>query len=619
MEGTEWPCASREPQHGVAPRHARRAEMHTRHVSERDQPPGGLAEASVAGMRALVDAVTAITRVQDDPEQMLEQIVEAARTVSGAEYAALGIVGPDGRTLDAFLHTGMDPATVERIGNLPTGHGILGAVIVEGRALRLPDLSLHPASQGFPPNHPPMRSFLGVPIRSGEEVLGHLYMTNKEGGAGFTDTDEALITALAGQASIAIEMSSRYDKERELTHRLQRLVEVNTILTTERRVDHALQQIVNAAADLVDATYVGLGVLGEGRDSFSSFIHTGMDPGLVEAIGDLPVGRGVMRAVMVGGRAIRLKDIGEHPASVGFPADHPVMRSFLGVPVAHRGRVIGDLYLTDKRGGQEFTEIDELIATALASQAAVIVTNADAYERERALVAELRSADEAKEAFVHHVAHELKTPLVTIRGSLQALEMGRKGLNDAQRTQLEQMAVRQLDTMMDMVNNLLELASIESGRSPLVLEAVALGPVVDAALTSAPPPEGTVVDLDPCADDRVTADRRYVERIVSNLLTNAYRHGGPHITVRTTSDDEGVTLSVIDNGDGVPAALVPTLFERFVRGRESRGTGLGLGLVKALAERFGGSVSYRPADHGGARFDVRLQHPDAAGTPSVVV
>ena len=76
---------------------------------------------------------------------------------------------------------------------------------------------------------------------------------------------------------------------------------------------------------------------------------------------------------------------------------------------------------------------------------------------------------------------------------------------------------------------------------------------------------------------------------------------------------------MIDNGDGVPASLVPTLFERFVRGRESRGTGLGLGLVKALAERFGGSVSYRPADHGGARFDVRLQHPDAAGTPDVVV
>ncbi len=598
--------------------------MHTRHVTQGDQQPGGLAEASVARMRALVDAVTAITRVQDDPEQMLEQIVEAARTVSGAEYAALGIVGNDGRTLDAFLHTGMDPATVERIGNLPTGHGILGAVIVEGRALRLPDLALHPASQGFPPNHPPMRSFLGVPIRSGEKVLGHLYMTNKdmtdeEGGAGFTDTDEALITALAGQASIAIEMSTRYDRERELTRRLQRLVEVNTVLTTERRVDHALQQIVNAAADLVDATYVGLGVLGEGRDSFSSFIHTGMDPELVEVIGDLPVGRGVMRAVMVGGRAIRLKDLGSHPASVGFPENHPVMRTFLGVPVAHQGRVIGDLYLTDKRGGQEFTEVDELIATALASQAAVIVTNADAYERERALVAELRSADEAKEAFVHHVAHELKTPLVTIRGSLQALEMGRKGLDEAQRTQLEQMAVRQLDTMMAMVNNLLELASIESGRSPLVLEPVSLGPVIEAALASAPPPDGTVVDLDPCEDDRVTADHRYVERIVSNLLTNAYRHGGPHVTVRTTSDDDGVTLSVIDDGDGVPASLVPTLFERFVRGRQSRGTGLGLGLVKALAERFGGTVSYRPADNGGARFDVRLRHPDATTAPDVVV
>lgn len=569
-----------------------------------------LSDSSALRLRALVDAMGAITAVQARPQEVLQQIVEAARTVADAQYVALGITGPDGRTLEQFLHTGMDPATVERIGSLPVGHGVLGAVIVEGRALRLHDLGEHPASYGFPDHHPPMTSFLGVPVRTRDRVIGNLYMTNKRGGGDFTDEDEALITALAGQAAIAIEMADRYTAASDLSDRLRRLVEINTILTAQRQVDHALQQIVNAAADLVGATYAGLGVLDAQGSSFSGFIHTGMDADMVAAIGDLPSGRGVMRAVMVSGRPMRLADIGAHPASVGFPENHPAMRSFLGVPLAFQGEVIGDLYLTDKVGAEEFTEADELVATALAAQAAVIVSNAAAYEREQHLVAELREADEAKESFVHHVAHELKTPLVTIRGALQAIsqEAARDGRETGD-TVLQDMALRQADRLMGMITNLLELAAIESGRSELALQAVDLPETVEVALHAVPPPTGRTVDVDLVDVGPVLADPRYLERIVSNLLTNAYRHGGPSIRVGARTDEASgtITLEVADDGDGVPEPLVATLFDRFSRGPASEGTGLGLGLVRSLAVRFGGTVAYRRGQDGGAVFGVTLR------------
>ena len=570
-----------------------------------------LSDSSAARLRALVDAMSAITRVQAHPQEVLQQIVEAAQTVADAEYVALGITGRDGRTLQQFLHTGMDPATAERIGSLPTGHGVLGAVIVEGRALRLRDLADHPASYGFPDHHPPMTSFLGVPVRTRDRVVGNLYMTNKRGGGDFTDEDEALITALAGQAAIAIEMADRYTAASDLSDRLRRLVEINTILTAQRQVDHALQQIVNAAADLVGATYAGLGVLDGDGTSFSGFIHTGMDPDMVAAIGDLPSGRGVMRAVMVSGRPMRLSDIGDHPASVGFPENHPRMRSFLGVPLAFQGEVIGDLYLTDKRDAAEFTEADELVATALAAQAAVIVSNAAAYEREQRLVSELREADEAKEAFVHHVAHELKTPLVTIRGALQAMaqEAERRGEGQGAGDRvLQDMAVRQADRLMAMITSLLELAAIESGRSELALGPVALEDAVRHALQAAPPPEDRTVEVLVGETGPVVADARYLDRIVANLLTNAYRHGGPTITLAATEDPDAgtVVLTVSDDGDGVPDGLVAGIFERFTRGPGSEGTGLGLGLVRSLAERFGGGVAYRHGEGGGAVFEVTL-------------
>jgi diguanylate cyclase (GGDEF)-like protein len=174
--------------------------------------------ATLAGQQDMVARQHALIRVnltltqEADPGKLLRAVLEAARSLAGAEYAALEVLSPDGARLEAFLHSGLSPRAVAAMGNLPTGRGVLGAVISEGRPIRLHDLADHPLSVGFPEHHPPMTSFLGVPMVYQERTIGSLYLTNKHGGGDFTEEDEAIITGLAAQASVAVEKARLYQR-----------------------------------------------------------------------------------------------------------------------------------------------------------------------------------------------------------------------------------------------------------------------------------------------------------------------------------------------------------------------------------------------------------------------
>jgi signal transduction histidine kinase len=168
-----------------------------------------------AGLSQLVDAVMAVGS-DLDLAATLQRIVDAARELVDARYGALGVLDASGGALAQFIVSGIDDETYRAIGELPKGHGILGLLITDPRPLRLPDLTEHPASFGFPPNHPPMRSFLGVPILVRGEVFGNLYLTDKESGEVFTDVDEELTIALAAAAGAAIDNARLHLRVQEL-------------------------------------------------------------------------------------------------------------------------------------------------------------------------------------------------------------------------------------------------------------------------------------------------------------------------------------------------------------------------------------------------------------------
>jgi len=166
-------------------------------------------------LQALLEAVVAIESNLELPG-VLRRITQAACSLTDARYGAIGVLEPSGKGLAEFVHVGMDDATVESIGHFPEGTGILGTLVRDPRPFRLADLSAHPDSVGFPPSHPPMRSFLGVPLRVRNEVFGNLYLTEKQGTGEFTETDEALVVALAAAAGVAIDNARLHNRVGEL-------------------------------------------------------------------------------------------------------------------------------------------------------------------------------------------------------------------------------------------------------------------------------------------------------------------------------------------------------------------------------------------------------------------
>ena len=183
---------------------------------------------------------------------VLRQIVESARELVDASYAALGVIGPDGM-LAQFIHVGIDIETAEQIGSLPQGRGILGLLIREPRPVRLEDLSEHDASYGFPEDHPPMRSFLGVPIRIREEVYGNLYLTEKRDGSAFSTEDEELVVALAATAAAAIDNARLFEETTRRQRWQEATTEVTTALLSGMGAAEASRLIAERAAQLLDA------------------------------------------------------------------------------------------------------------------------------------------------------------------------------------------------------------------------------------------------------------------------------------------------------------------------------------------------------------------------------
>ncbi|MDT7573341.1 MAG: hypothetical protein QOE05_3515 [Actinomycetota bacterium] len=276
-------------------------------------------------MRSLLQAVIAIAG-DLDLQAVLHRIAEAAADLVDAEYAALGVISEDGRSLSQFLVVGVDDEMVARIGSLPAGHGVLGKLITDPRPLRLDNLADHADSFGFPPNHPPMRTFLGVPVRVRDVVFGNLYLTEKRGGGSFDDGDEAIVLALAAAAGVAIQNARLYTDTRQRERWLEASSEVSTALLSGKDPEDVLTLVAERARQVTGGAlaFVALPVDGDrllievadgegaaaerGRlvDRAGSFLGAVLAEGLARAVpaADLPLttapGDGL--AVPMGGR-----------------------------------------------------------------------------------------------------------------------------------------------------------------------------------------------------------------------------------------------------------------------------------------------------------------------------
>ncbi|MDE3026383.1 MAG: GAF domain-containing protein, partial [Acidobacteriota bacterium] len=322
-------------------------------------------------LRALFEAGVAVSS-ELSLDAVLQRLVEAAAELTGARYAALGVIDPSGAGLERFLTHGIDAETREAIGAPPRGRGVLGALIQEARPLRLHDLSDDARSVGFPPNHPAMRTFLGVPVMLRGVAYGNLYLTEKELGEDFTEADEELVSLLASQAAVAIENARLYEAATRWSRQLQSLNEIGNALVTETDLEPLLDLVVGHLRELLDARFVSV-ALPSGDDELRFAAASG------DLAGDV-VGRTMPRAGSKSGgvlerrRSERVDSVIDDPEVNQEVARSLAARTGLFVPLVARDRVIGVLEVHDKAAPDaRFTDDDLRTAEAFAARAAIAV------------------------------------------------------------------------------------------------------------------------------------------------------------------------------------------------------------------------------------------------------
>jgi signal transduction histidine kinase len=379
------------------------------------------------------------------------------------------------------------------------------------------------------------------------------------------------------------------------SERLERLVVAASALLTEVSLEGVLQRVVEIAAEVIGARYAAIGVLGPDGRLLESFTTYGIDPELRAQIGAPPRGHGILGLVIREARPIRLPDLTRHPDSYGFPPHHPPMHSFLGVPIVGKRAVFGNLYLTEKLGGELFTEEDEHIAVLLAANTAAAVENARLHEESARLLEEVQQLHRARERFFAMVNHELRNALAAVYGWAEMM------VRKKDPATVPKAAFEVLDSAQQavgLINDLLDLSRLDEDRLKPVIRATDPGSMARRALSRVTPAaEARKVTLQlQVAPELPTCetDASRVEQILINLLANAINHTpeGSTVRLRIAAEERKVVYTLVDEGSGIEKTDVERIFDIYVTkaAGESRGTGLGLPLSRRLAQLLGGEL-----------------------------
>jgi signal transduction histidine kinase len=484
-------------------------------------------------LRALLNAVVAIGS-DLDLRSTLRRIVEAACELLDARYGALGVIGPD-RLLTEFITHGIDAETHARIGDLPHGRGVLGLLIADPRPVRLPDITKHPQSYGFPPNHPPMHSFLGAPIRIRDQVFGNLYLAEKRGAAEFTEDDEEIAVALAAAAGVAIENARLYAVAHRRERWLAATAEITTVLLGEVRRTEALGLVARRAREVAEAELVLVLLYDEEVGQFTVEVVDSADgvvPPLVGTI--LPATETTFAASVTDRRHTVIESLakaGPWPAPV---TDGPALVS----PLSAAETLHGVLVVAYPAGQARQSDDDVPLLASFAAQAALAMERARAQE-ERELLVVLEDRERIARDLHDVVIQRLFATGLQLQSTAPLIarpEVGRR-INDA---------VDELDsTIRDIRRAIFEL------RSPMSAALrTEIRDAVDAAAGSLGfrPALEISGPVDSAVPDAVRPDLLAVLR---EALSNAVRHAhASQVGVLVRVDGGRLTLSVDDDGIG---------------------------------------------------------------------
>jgi len=508
--------------------------------------PGGnlTQQAPVDRLRVLVNAGIALSS-ELSLDALLQQLVETAAELTRARYAALGVIDQTGTGLERFLTTGIDADTHAAIGDLPRGRGLLGVLIREATPLRLRNLGDDPRSVGFPANHPPMRSFLGVPILLRGVAYGNLYLTEKEGGGEFTEEDEELTQLLAAQAAVAIENTRLYETSTRWLRHLESLNEIGAALAGELELEPLLALVARRLRGIIQARIVlialpdpgheGLRVAAADADGSDAYGLVGME---------LELGGSKTGRVLQRGRSERVDSVLDDPEIDQQAARRMGVRSALYVPLVVGGRPIGVVVAHDKLGAtSSFVDDDVRLTESLAARAATAVDLSQRVSRDA-----VRRVVEAQELERARLARELHDETGQ---ALTSILLGLKTLEERVDTDDRGAAVAELRTLV--VATLQDVRRLAVELRPAALDDFGLVPALERLRDTVGEQSGISVDVQSnLAGERLPAETETaLYRIVQEALTNVLKHAAAtRVTIRLSQGERSVALVVQDDGKG---------------------------------------------------------------------
>jgi signal transduction histidine kinase len=491
-------------------------------------------------LRALLEAGIALTS-ELSLDAVLQRLAETAAKLTEAEYAALGVIDPAGRELERFLVYGIDDELVRQIGDLPRGRGILGVLIRDAKPLRHHDLTQDPRSAGVPPGHPPMKTFLGVPILLRGVAFGNLYLTEKRGGADFTEEDEELVKLLAAQAAVAVENARLYESATRWSRQLEYLSEVGNALASELEVPALLELIAARLRELVDARLVLIALPAEGGLRVVTADGAGGEEvlGITFELEHTKAGRVFRRK-----RPERVDSIFHDPETDQLIARKIGMTTALYVPLIVRDRAIGLLQAVDKLGSDlRFTADDQRVSEVFASRAAIAVDLS-----ERVTQDALARAVEAQELERRRLARELHDE---IGQDLTSLLLSLRTIDEARGTEEVHEATASLRELV--VTALQDVRRLAVELRPKALDDFGLVPALERLSQTFMEQTGMDVKLtDALGGRRLPPDTETaLYRIVQEALTNIVKHAhARRVSILLTLMDRSAAAVIEDDGVG---------------------------------------------------------------------
>ncbi|MER5635567.1 GAF domain-containing protein [Kitasatospora sp. NPDC002227] len=528
-------------------------------------------------VHSLLEAVLSVGR-ELDLTQVLRRIVEAAAALVDSEYAALGVISPDGETLSEFLTVGLSPEEIAEIGPYPTGRGLLGELIRHPEVLRLESLSEHPASYGCPAHHPVMRTFLGVPVRVREEVFGNLYLTDKRGGEEFDADDESVIETLAVAAGVAIDNARLYEEAQRQQAWLRASGEITRGLLSGSSRSEVVELIAQRAREITGAELADVSVPVAGTGSLRVELALGGEQaerlGLVVPVDGTLSGEAVAKA-----EPVTVADLAGDPRWSGGSRRFDGLGAAVAVPLGRvDGQIEGVLLLARRAGELPFTEREIGPLLGFADQAALALELAER-RRDAEQLAMLEDRDRIARDLHDLAIQRLFATGMTLQSAARLVE--HPGASDRVLR-----AVGDLDETIKIIRSTIFglRARDESTAQGLRSRVVRLVEEAQPALGFAPrlSMEGLLdTDVPVAAADHVVA-------VLAEALSNAARHaraGRVEVSLRATGTQ--VVLVVQDDGVGIPA-----------QGRRS-----GLQNMAERAESLGGGMELSCPPDGGSRLE----------------